>query len=183
MSIKVGLHVLGVKPDGIADQAGLQVGDVLIRYNNRIIRGHGDLVVASADASKEKNGDKPVMLTIVRDGKELVVEAVSGKLGATLQEGPYRLEGEVNGLPNALSRGSENLFLIGVLDTVGWIALIIGIMSSFVVLGTAINAGFVMTGFVTGVFLFVQSFIVFALLKVIATMAVEVKCIKQKLEC
>lgn len=183
MGVKVGLHILGVKPDGVAGQAGLQVGDVLIKYNSRVISGHGDLVVASADASKEKNCDKPVMLTIVRDGKELVIEAVSGKLGATLQEGPYRLEGEETGLSNALYRASDNLFLIGVLDTVAWIALIIGIMSSFVVLGTAINAGFGMTGFVTGVFLFIQSFIVFALLKVIATMAVEVKSIKQKLEC
>lgn len=175
MSVKVGLHILDVKEEGVASKAGLQIGDVLIKYNNRVISGHGDLVVASAEASKEINCDKPVTLTIVRNGKELLVETTSGKLGASLKEGSYHLEGDSTSAP-------KNEFLIGVLDTVAWIALILGIIGSFIVFGSFAGTQFGLIGVISAIGVFIQSFIVFALLKVISTMASEVKSIKAKLD-
>lgn len=181
MRVRAGLHVESVTEGSIAEKAGLINGDVLIKYNDRMIRSHSDLVVATRDNTDK---DKPVTLTIFRAGQETTLNAEVGKLGVSLKEGTYLSpEGEEKA-------GETGTFLIGVLNFTAWVALILGIIASVVVFSSfafislpsrfGTTTHFNLIGALSASAIFVQSFIVFALLKVIATMALEVKSIKSK---
>ncbi len=71
-----GVTVTDVTPDTPADKAGLQLGDVILRVNDKAVGGLQDLRVYIAQMAP---GSK-VTLTISRDGKERVLDVTLGKL-------------------------------------------------------------------------------------------------------
>ena len=172
MITKVGLRILEIKDDSIASKAGLMVGDILLKYNDRVITKHNDLVEAISTASDEQGS---VVLTVVRSAKEIQIKAESGALGISIADGAYNLVLATN------NHNSKNL-LIDFLGVVAWIALLLGIIGSLVIFSSLVNSEFALVGVISAIGVFIQSFIVFALLKVISTMASEVKSIKAKLD-
>jgi len=71
-----GVLVQEVGPDGPADQAGLQPGDIIVALNARPLEGMSDLVV---DARLLEPGTT-VTLELLRDGQRLALSLVVGQL-------------------------------------------------------------------------------------------------------
>ncbi len=71
-----GALIADVSPDSPADKAGLQSGDVVIKFNNQPIEEFADLT-RFVGATKP---DSDVNLTIIRDGKEKVINVQLGEL-------------------------------------------------------------------------------------------------------
>jgi hypothetical protein len=69
-----GVPLSGVTPGSPADKAGIKGGDVIIRFDTDEITNLQGMTNA---LGKRKPGDS-VMVTVLRDGKELVVKAVLG---------------------------------------------------------------------------------------------------------
>ena len=71
-----GALVAEVSPDSPAEKAGLKSGDVVIKFNNQPIEEFADLT-RFVGATKP---DSDVSLTIIRDGKEKVLDVQLGEL-------------------------------------------------------------------------------------------------------
>lgn len=71
-----GALIADVSPDSPADKAGLESGDVVIKFNNQPIEEFADLT-RFVGAAKP---DSDVNLTIIRDGKEKVLNVHLGEL-------------------------------------------------------------------------------------------------------
>lgn len=71
-----GALIAEVSPDSPADKAGLKSGDVVIKFNNQPIEEFADLT-RFVGAAKP---DSDVNLTIIRDGKEKVLDVKLGEL-------------------------------------------------------------------------------------------------------
>jgi len=74
-----GALIADVSPDSPADKAGLQSGDVVIKFNNQPIEEFADLT-RFVGATKP---DSDVNLTIIRDGKQKVINVHLGELKDT----------------------------------------------------------------------------------------------------
>lgn len=73
-----GVKVEGLAPEGPAEQAGLQVGDVILKVGPRVIRDRGDfrVQVAYFTTPSEK-----VAVAVFRGGKELTLSLTVGEQG------------------------------------------------------------------------------------------------------
>ena len=69
---KQGVYIYSITDGGAADNAGLMVGDCILKFDGVEVTSKD---VLSAEISKHSAGDK-VILTIYRDGKEQDIEAV-----------------------------------------------------------------------------------------------------------
>ena len=67
-----GALVASIVPDSSAAKAGVRVGDVILKVDDKIIDGVGDLPII---IGSKKPGDK-VVLTIFRNGKQIKVQAI-----------------------------------------------------------------------------------------------------------
>jgi S1-C subfamily serine protease len=72
--VERGVRFSGVTPDSPADRAGLEAGDVLVGFAGREI---ADLY-AFTDALRAHRPGERVRLTVLREGREVTVEAVLG---------------------------------------------------------------------------------------------------------
>ena len=70
-----GVKISGVRAGGPADVAGLKAGDIIIRFDNDEI---ADLQGMTDALNARKPGDN-VRVTVIRDGAEVVLDAVLGK--------------------------------------------------------------------------------------------------------
>lgn len=164
------VYVATIEKGGVGYVAGLRLGDMIKKYDNIDIRKVSDLKNA---IRKENNSGDLVSITIVREGVEQVIQAKSGKLDAQFDPlPPYNLSS------SKLSANSGH-GLIDFLNVLAWCVLLIGIISAI----PAFFVGSSMMGFLAGTFfafvVFIQCFIIFSLLKVISTMASDIKTIKQ----
>ena len=74
-----GALIAEVSPDSPADKAGLKSGDVVIKFNNKPIEEFADLTRFVG----ETKPDSDVKLTIIRNGKEKVIDVNLGELKDT----------------------------------------------------------------------------------------------------
>ena len=74
-----GALIADVSPDSPADKAGLKSGDVVIKFNNKPIEEFADLTRFVGETKPESD----VNLTIIRNGKEKVVDVHLGELKDT----------------------------------------------------------------------------------------------------
>ena len=172
-----GLLIESVATGGAAEKAGIKQGDYLIKYGDEDIATHDQI----NDAIQKNNTETTVV--VVRSGEQLELTIQSGKLGAVLK--PSFVLG--NGLSSAKVQSDSNS-LINILNLVAWLALILGLIAALV---TFNSIGYVQigrssqlnpVGFMASFVIAFQGFFAFALLRVIATMALDVKGIKKKLE-
>ncbi len=75
-----GALVAQVVPNGPADQAGIKLGDVLLRFDGKPL----DSEQALGNAIRQRNAGDKVEATLLRDGREMKLTV---KLGAVPQEG------------------------------------------------------------------------------------------------
>lgn len=66
-----GCRITGVAPDSPAEACGLRPGDVIIRVNDKAVRGLRDL----SDALKSLSPGEKITVTFLRDGRETTVDA------------------------------------------------------------------------------------------------------------
>jgi S1-C subfamily serine protease len=66
-----GLKVDGVNPGGAADKAGIQKGDIIVKFGTRVIKNIYDYTYSLGD---HKPGDK-VDIVVKRAGKEITLKA------------------------------------------------------------------------------------------------------------
>ena len=66
-----GAVIAEVTPDGPADQAGVEVGDVVIEAGGRPVGGQGGLIAAIRDGRP----GEPLTFTVLRDGERLELTA------------------------------------------------------------------------------------------------------------
>jgi C-terminal processing protease CtpA/Prc len=75
----VGIKVLGVSPDGPAEQAGIEPGDVIIAMGGRVLGAideEGDARSGLNIALKEIKADEPVIISVERGAQTLDFEVV-----------------------------------------------------------------------------------------------------------
>jgi len=70
-----GVLIVGLVPDAPADLAGLQLGDVIIAFNDQELRDFGELI--SYLFTQTAPGDA-IIVTFIRDGEEMQTELVVG---------------------------------------------------------------------------------------------------------
>jgi hypothetical protein len=75
-----GVFVRQVLPDSAADRAGLQAGDVLLRYGAARLSGPADLT-AALQAAEQADDDTEIVLEIWRDGERYALRVGPGPLG------------------------------------------------------------------------------------------------------
>jgi peptidase M28-like protein/PDZ domain-containing protein len=75
--VPYGVKLSGVTPGSPADQAGIRAGDVIIRFDKEEV---GTLEAMTVALRKREPGDS-VRITVLRDGKEVVLTAVLGRRG------------------------------------------------------------------------------------------------------
>lgn len=73
--VKYGVKISGVRDNSPAAQAGLQAGDVIIRFDDKEI---ADLQ-AMTDVLRTKKPGDPMKIIVQRDGKEVAMNAVLGR--------------------------------------------------------------------------------------------------------
>jgi CHAT domain-containing protein/tetratricopeptide (TPR) repeat protein len=74
-----GIALVGVAPNGLADLAGLRVGDVLLQYGDTTLKSAGDLKTVPGDASIKR-----IPVRFWRDGETRTIEVAAGPLGIRL---------------------------------------------------------------------------------------------------
>jgi hypothetical protein len=75
--VKYGVKLSGVTANSPADRAGMKAGDIIVRFDETEI---ADLQAMTNALRAHKPGDH-VKITVLRDGKEVVVSATFGKRG------------------------------------------------------------------------------------------------------
>lgn len=79
-----GVLVTGIQPGSQAEQAGLQPGDILVRYDRTRLDKPDTLI----PHSKATEATKPVTLEILRGAQKLTVKVHGGLLGITVADLP-----------------------------------------------------------------------------------------------
>ncbi len=74
-----GVRLTGVRAGSPADRAGIRAGDVIVRLGGMEI---ADLYALTDALRAHRAGDR-VSIAVVRDGQEIVVEAVLGERGGS----------------------------------------------------------------------------------------------------
>lgn len=85
-----GARVMQVVPGAPADKAGVKSGDIVLSISGKGVTGSADL---RNQVASERPGAK-VVLKVLRDGKEMDVPVVLGKLGEALSESVETADGE-----------------------------------------------------------------------------------------
>jgi len=85
-----GARVMQVVPGAPADKAGVKSGDIVLSISGKGVTGSADL---RNQVASERPGAK-VVLKVLRDGKEMDVSVVLGKLGEALSESVETADGE-----------------------------------------------------------------------------------------
>ena len=70
-----------VLPDGVAGEAGLLAGDVVVRYGGRRIRSIAEMKEAIGGAA-----GGPIPIEVLRDGRPVTLTVPPGRLGVNLAE-------------------------------------------------------------------------------------------------
>jgi tetratricopeptide (TPR) repeat protein len=83
-----GLAIVRVEPHGIADLFGIKPGDVLLEYNNTVLKSQSDLTVIPAGDTAMK-----ILAKLWRDGEVRSLEIAAGPLG--IQSNPERPAAQV----------------------------------------------------------------------------------------
>ncbi|MEK7254503.1 MAG: trypsin-like peptidase domain-containing protein [Bacteroidota bacterium] len=76
LTVKTGVLVQGVEPDGAANNSGLQVGDIIIDFEEKPVHGIDDL----HKLLNEKTIGKQVQLQVLRQGKKEKVEVTPAEM-------------------------------------------------------------------------------------------------------
>lgn len=193
MSKRAGLFVDQVMAGGIGEKAGLRKGDIITKYGDHNLLSPTDLERASEQQAQDNS---VTSMSFYRDDEEVHVEVEGGELkiacSTTIFEPVVRKKPITTGENDTSSPlNLPNTGLISFLEVIAWLTLIFGTIISVLVLW---NFGFAevvsrfgrsrhfnLFGCIVAFSIFMQSVITFSLLKVISTMALEVKMIKVKI--
>ncbi len=117
IGVKEGILVAQVLKGSPADKAGLKVGDIIVKLNGRKLEDVRDLQLS---IMKTKPGTE-VVLTIIREGKEMDIRVKVGEMPEKVRGKPRTYQGEDLGLtlrelsPEEKARiGEEGLLVVSV---------------------------------------------------------------------
>ncbi len=117
IGVKEGILVAQVLKGSPADKAGLKVGDIIVKLNGRKLEDVRDLQLS---IMKTKPGTE-VVLTIIREGKEMDIRVKVGEMPEKVRGRPRTYQGEDLGLtlrelsPEEKARiGEEGLLVVSV---------------------------------------------------------------------
>jgi len=95
LNLDVGLEIIKVYKDSPADKAGLKEGDILLKINGKLLEDLDEMI----EMINAMEIDEKIMITYVREGKELETEATIGKRERKI----YSLQGKNKNLERFVS--------------------------------------------------------------------------------
>ncbi|MBO0939652.1 trypsin-like peptidase domain-containing protein [Fibrella sp. HMF5335] len=76
LSVRTGVIVASVEPDGVANNSDLQQGDIIVAYNDRPVATVDDLHLILTDVTI----GRPAQITILRNGRKQIATVTPGEL-------------------------------------------------------------------------------------------------------
>jgi len=125
------LKVIKVEEDSQAKHLGILVGDIIVSYNETPV--NSSLALSNAVQSAKKSGDEQVEIVIVRDGQQILLQALPAeRLGFLCESKDNSKPPAKKHRPTYTSDYGIARTVAGIISTFGWILVVVGVFVTVV---------------------------------------------------